>query len=289
MARTKQEIKSSITTPFIQNAHIIAYYGLDENLTFDQQFSIVSIENIIFNIITNIVFFLELLFGEHESRVDTKLHEQKNCRLPWYRTMALAFQYGFDLVQDKDYFDNSNATEEQIEQSKIIKYAAVTEPETPATVILKIAGETGGELAPLTEPQRDAFIAYVKEFKPPGLDVNVINYLPDLLYIDLTIYRDALVLDENGMSILNGNYPVNDAINEFMKELPFNGEFTRQSFVDKLQLVKGVRIAHINNIESAWIDPNVNDYGAPISIPVKKIAESGYFKVANFDNIAYVV
>jgi len=59
--------------------------------------------------------------------------------------------------------------------------------------------------------------------------------------------------------------------------------------VDKFQKVPGVIIAYVNNIESAWIDPNLNDYGNPVSIDVKRIPESGYYKVVNFDNINYVV
>ncbi|CDF80561.1 conserved hypothetical protein [Formosa agariphila KMM 3901] len=229
------------------------------------------------------------MFDLHATEVDTQILNQKNARLPWYRFMALKYQYGFDLITDTDNFDNDNATEEQIETSKIIKYAAVNESEVDSRVILKIAGETSEELSPITLEQRSAFDAYIAEIKPAGVKVTIINYEPDILYLDLRIYRDPLVLSDTGMSILNGNYPVEDAIKEYMKELPFDGEFIVQSFVDKLQLVNGVKIAHIVNIESAWIDPQLDDYGDPVPVDVKTIPTSGYFKVNNFDNITYVV
>ncbi len=287
--RTRAEIKTEMTSTFVANATVIATYGLDENLTFEQQFSLVSLENIFFDIMSFVVFLHEQIFTKHKSDVNTRLYNQKNGRLPWYRTMALKFQYGFDLIADTDNFDNTNATDEEIAASKIVKYAAVNEAEAEPRIILKIAGEVADELAPINTEQLQAFEAYVEEFKPPGIEVTVINFLPDRLWLNLTIYRDPLVLDENGMSIRNGTYPVQAAIQEFMKELPFNGEFIIQNFIDKLQQVEGVKIAHVNNIESAWIDEAADDYGQPESIPVKKIAESGYFKVVNFDNITYVV
>ncbi len=287
--RTKADIKRSITTSFISNPHIIDAYGLDENLTFEQQFSIVSFENVLFDIIVNVIFFLELLFGEHSNDVDSRLRNQKNARLPWYRTMALNFQYGFDLVADKDYFDNSAATLDEIEASKIIKYAAVNESDDESRVILKIAGEENEELAPITALQREAFDAYLDEFRPGGVKTTIINYLPDLLYLNLRIYRDPLVLDPNGMSILNGNYPVQEAIQAYMKLLPFDGEFVIFDFLNYIKNnADGVVTPVAINIESAWIDPLLDDYGTPVSIDVKRIPESGYFKVVNFDNIEYV-
>ncbi|EGV44330.1 nucleotidyltransferase [Bizionia argentinensis JUB59] len=287
--RTKADIKKQITAPFVANSHIVAAYGLDENKTFEEQFSIVSFENILFDLMVNIIFFLELLFVEHVKEVDTKLLNQKNARLPWYRTMALQFQYGFDLVADKDYYDNGSATADQIEASKIIKYAAVNESDDESRVILKIAGEVADELAPIPVPERAAFDAYVKEFRPGGVKVTIINYEPDLLYLNLAIYRDPLVLDANGMSILNGNYPVNDAIAAYMKLLPFDGAFVIFDFLNYIKdNAQGVVTPVAVNIESAWIDPILEGYGSPVSIDVKRIPESGYYKVVNFDNITYV-
>ncbi|OBX20952.1 MULTISPECIES: hypothetical protein [Bizionia] len=287
--RTKADIKKQITDPFINNAHVISMYGLDENLSYEAQFSIVSFENILFDIMTNIIFFLEGLFGQHVKEVDGRLFNQKNARLSWYRTMALQFQYGFDLVKDKDYFNNGTATADQIAASKIIKYSAVNESDDESRVILKIAGELNDELAPIPAPERAAFDAYVKEFRPGGVKISVINYEPDLLYLNLNIYRDPLVLDANGMSILNGNYPVNDAIEAYMKLLPFDGAFVIFDFLNYIKNNAQGVITPVNiNIESAWIDPLINDYGTPISIDVKRIPESGYFKVVNFDSISYV-
>jgi hypothetical protein len=290
MARTRQEIKLEITTSFMSNLNVAEAYGFAVGANFSDEFSLISIENIRFEIQAYQLFLQEKLFDQHKIEVDATIRNQKSGRASWYRTMALRFQYGFDLLLDQDYFDNSNATEAQIEASKIIKYAAVNESEDESRVIIKIAGETDNELAPITQEQRESFDYYLDEFRYAGVQTTVINYLPDLLYLNLQIQRDALVLDSNGMSILNGNYPVNEAIEAYMKLLPFDGEFVVFDFLTYIKNnAEGVIIPTVINIESAVIDPLIDDYGDPVSIPIKTIAESGYFKVANFDNITYVV
>lgn len=289
MARSRTDIKAEMTGQFMANVSLAEAYGFTVGDSFNDEFSLVSLENILFEIVAYGIYLHELIFDQHKKEIDDALYNQKSGRLPWYRNMALKFQYGFDLIDDTDEFDNNGASDEQINDSKIIKYAAVNESDDQSRVIVKIAGETAGELSPITEAERDAFEAYFNEIRYAGVKLTVINYLPDLLFPSLTIYRDPLVIDANGQSILNGNYPVIDALVEYMRELPFNGELIIQNMVDKLQAIEGVTIAHVNNIESAWIDPNIDDYGDPVSIAVKKIPESGYFKIDNYDNINYVV
>lgn len=236
------------------------------------------------------IYLHEVIFDTHKAEVDTIILNQKSGRLSWYRFMALRFQYGFDLLTDSDQFDNNGATDQAIEDSKIIKYAAVNEIEDESRVIIKIAGEENNELAPINTAQRNAFQAYLSEIRYAGVKVTVINYLPDLLFLNLQIERDPLVLDENGMSIINGNYPVNDAIQAYMKLLPFDGEFVIFDFLKYIEEnAEGVVTPTALNIESSFIDPLTDAYGDPVSIPIKVIPFSGYFKVDNFDNISYVV
>jgi hypothetical protein len=241
-------------------------------------------------IIATAICIHETFFDQHTLEINDKLAKQRAGTLPWYRTMALRFQYGFDLVQDKDYFDNGLANTEQIENSKIIKYCAVNEAKDSSRVIIKIAGEVEGVLSDFTAPaQVEAIEAYFKEIKVAGTKITIINYKADRLFLNLKIKRDALILTDTGMSKLNGNYPVNEALQEFMKELKFDGELQLSSLIDKIQLVPGVLDATLLSAESSWIDPELNGYGIPQPIFISKVAESGYFKIVTFDNINYVV
>lgn len=201
----------------------------------------------------------------------------------------MAFQYGFDLLEDSDRFNNEGHDPEQIEASKIIKYSAVVESTDESRLIIKIATEQGEELQPINADQKATFEAYLSEIKDAGVRTTVINYRPDILRLRMKIYRDPLVLDANGQSILTGEKPVEEAIKSYLKKLPFNGELVLAHLVDELQKVEGVRIPHIMLAESKWIDADVNDYGNFQPVNVKTIPISGYFKIENFENISYVV
>ena len=248
----------------------------------------VAIWRLFIYIVAVAIWSIEKLFDHHQIEINTKIANQKKGTLAWYRYMALNFQYGFDLIQDSDEFINTGVTQEEIENSKIIKYAAVNEGDEVGTIVVKIAGENNGVLTPITPSQKDSVVSYFEEIKYAGTRIRVINYLPDRLYLTIKIFRDPLVLNADGTSIINGGKPVEDAILEFLKELPFNGELVLAHLIDKLQQVEGVKIPHLLLAQSSWVDGS-GGYSAPQTINVKTIAVSGYFEIQNFDNITYVV
>ena len=287
--RTYTEIKNSITQSFITNTNIIDRYNLTAGLSFEAQFSLLSIENILFSVIAGVIYTLEQFFGQHKIEVTDQLYNQKSGRLPWYRFMALKFLYGFELLPDSDEFDLLGATAQQIAVAKIIKYSAVNNSDIPGQIVIKIATENEAILSPVTAQQKEAVEAYFERIKWAGTYVTIINYLPDRLFLNIKIQRDPLVIDENGNSILNGGKPVEDAIQSFLKELPFNGELVLAHLIDKLQLVDGVVIPTLLEASSSWIDATIDDYGIPTVIDIKRIPVSGYFEVTNFNSIEYVV
>lgn len=279
MVRTITEIKGAMTAKFIANETIKSIYGLDTTKTFDEQFAVVSVESILFSIVAFCVWTLEKLFDLHAKQVDEKLAQLKPHTARWYRNKALAFLFGYDLKTDSDEFDTEDATDEQIAAAKIVKYAAVVESGDESRLIVKIATEQGNKLAPVSDTQLTAFKAYLAEIKDAGVRTTVINYLPDRLKLNLRIVRDVLVLDANGMDRTTANYPVNDAIQAFMKELPFNGELSLQSLVDKIQAVAGVTDLALDLAQTAWIDADSGDYGSWQNIDISHIPASGYFAV----------
>lgn len=270
----------------IQN-EMLDSIAADEKLAGLNSQSKVSIYRLIVFIVAFSIWVLENLFDTHKKEVDDIIEAKMPHRPSWYRTKAKAFQYGFALITDTDNYENTGYTDDQVLNSKIIKYAAVTP--SAGQILIKIATEAAGVLAPITPEQKASFDAYILEIADCGVKYIVVNHLPDILLLNLRIFRDPLVLDSTGMSILNGNYPVQDAINEYMKELPFNGELVLAHFIDKLQKAEGVVIPHIINAESQAIDINTNEYLAAEPINVKTVPVSGYFTIPNFDNVSYVV
>jgi hypothetical protein len=195
--------------------------------------------------------------------------------LRWYATKALAFQYGFNLAIDSDTYDNTGFTEEQIDDSLIIKYAAVTEGDDKKLRI-KIVTETNGDLAPLSTPQKNAFTEYMKRVKDAGVKLQIDSLVADSLKLSLKIFYDPLTLNSDGQRI-DGQQsePVQDAVKTFLKNQPFNGVFVIAYLVDELQKVDGVVIPHVVSCETK--------YGAFTftAVDVQYVPDAGYLRFEN--------
>ena len=277
MARTIQEIQTLILQAKAQEP------ALNElNST-----SKVAIWRLWVYIIAVAIWGLEKLFDQHRSDIDKRLAELKPHTARWYRSKALAFQYGFDLLPDSDKFNNQGHTEEAIEASKIVKYSAVIESKNEGRLIVKIAGEQNDTLQPITDAQKQSFEAYLQEIKDAGVRLSVVNYQPDVLHLQMKIVYDPLVLDSNGQSIIHATKPVEELIKSYLKRLPFNGELVLAHLIDALQQAEGVKIPHLVLAQSKNITSS-GEYGAFETIEISKIPTAGYFTIDNFNDITYV-
>lgn len=279
MARTITEIQNTMFTSIATDANLVSLNSTSR----------VAIYRLFVFVVASAIWLLEVLFDVHKSQIDTALYEQKSGTARWYRNMALSFQYGFDLLYDSDKFDNAGYTIDQIEASQIVKYCSVKESFESNKLTIKVAGENGDLLAPLTAPQLESFNEFMQEIKYAGVRLNIVNNPADKLVLIMAIYRDVLVIDENGNSILDGGKPVETAIKAYMKALPFDGELILNDLIANLRTVPGVDNAHIFNATSShWnsVGLGFSDF-APIN--VRTTPTSGYFEIVNFDNVSYVV
>ncbi len=279
MARTIEQIQADIYAGMATKPELAELNSTSKSAIYRLMIYIVSFA----------IWTLEKLFDVHVAQINQALYEQKSGTERWYRNMALAFQYGFDIVPDTDKFDNGSATDEQIEASKIVKYCSVKESQESNRLTMKIAAEISGELSPLTEPQKESFLAYMQEIKYAGVKVNVVNNPADRLDINMVVYRDPLVIDANGNSILNGGRPVEVRVKQFMKELPFNGELVLNDLIETIRAVPGVVNVNIVHANSAYYDVVSEGYSGFSAINVKTVPVAGYFEIVNFDNVTYVV
>ena len=277
MARSIQDIQQFI---YAQKAQEPALASLNST-------SKVAIWRLWVYIISVAIWSLEKLFDLHRTDINKRLTELKPHTARWYRSKALAFQYGYYLAPDSDKYNNQWLTEEQIEASKIIKYSAVVESKNEGRLIVKIAGEQGDTLQPITDVQRKSFEAYLQEIKDAGVRLSVVNYQPDVLHLQMKIVYDPLVLDSNGQSITKATKPVEETIKSYLKRLPFNGELVLAHLIDALQQAEGVKIPHLVLAQSKNITSS-GEYGAFETIEISKIPTAGYFTIDNFNDITYV-
>lgn len=280
MARTIEEIQYRILTA------IASDQALSTQLTSTSK---VAVFRLFTYIIASSIWLLESIFDNHKKEIDTALYEQKSGTPRWYRNMSLAFQYGFDLLVDSDKFDNTGYTDDQIEASKIIKYCSVKESIESNRLTIKVVGESGDALEPLDDTQITAFLQYMSEVKYAGVKLNVVNNPADKLLLNMQIYRDVLVIDKNGVSILNGDKPVEKAIRAYMKALPFDGVLVLNDLIAHLRAVEGVNNANITIATSSFYNTATNSYTAFQPINVKTIPVAGYFEIENFNTVTYVV
>lgn len=153
----------------------------------------------------------------------------------WYVEKALQYQYGYALVDIDGVFQY--ATDDPA--ARIVARAAVVE--AGGVVTLKVAKLSGTMLVPLSSPELAAFDEYVDQVKMAGVVVNLLSADPDYLKLQVDVYYDPLVIAADGSLILNGSIkPVEDAINEYIASLPFNGALTLTNLVDAMQAAEGV-------------------------------------------------
>lgn len=272
--RTRQEIKKQITDAFISNSIIKSIYNLVINKTFEEQFSLVSLENILFDIISYAIFV-------HEQIVEKNAENSRPHTIRWYREQCTNFLDGLPLtwLNGQFQYDLTNVVDVNIR--KIIDRCAVLESNN-GELVIKIATDNNGVLQPITPQQFIRFKTYVRQIKDAGNRIRFINTDADNLKIDLTVYVDPLIIDLQTGQLLNTTetiYPVKDAINNYLADLEFNGAFVREYFRDSLQNAKGVKLPKINELQSQFLGfpfTNIIDW---------KIPNAGYFKIEDTDLI----
>lgn len=218
------------------------------------------------------IWTLETIFDIFRIEIDEKIATLKPHSLRWYALKAKAFQYGQDLVDDADYYDNTGLDDTDIEASLIIDHAAVVEQTRGLRI--KVATTVSGDLAALTTPQLNAFKEYMKRVKDAGVKLLITSAIADSLKLKLTVYYNPLVLDATGgRADGTSSTPVQDAINNYLKNLPFNGVFVVQSLIDVLQQVDGARVFDIQESQAR--------YGALAytAFRVQYIPDAGYLRI----------
>lgn len=73
-----------------------------------------------------------------------------------------------------------------------------------------------------------------------GTTASVFSYEPDILDIELNIWRDPMVLDEHMERISDGESVVRQAIENYLNGIKYGGVFNKTKLIDAVQQVEGV-------------------------------------------------
>ena len=186
---------------------------------------------------------LKELFEIHKKEITDNINNKQRHDLYWYKSLALNFQYGHNLVMDTDYYNNSALTDEEIETAKIIKYAVAVEEKDKSTTYIKVAN---ANREPIDNDELTAFEDYIHEVSDVGVHVCVINEPADNLKLEIDVYYDAQVLAANGSLHTDSSvFPVMDAVQTFIEGLDFNYPYNSVQVIEAVQKVSGVIITEI--------------------------------------------
>lgn len=237
--------------------------------------SAAAIWRLMFYIHSFCIFVMENIFDLFTASVNDTIANDMPHTTRWYRTKALLFQFGFNLLADTDKFDNTSYTDDQVAASQIVKYAAVNETtvDSKRVLLIKIAKLVNNDLAPLSTTELAAFTAYMQDVKDAGVPLIIYNREADTIRVTVDFYYNPLLLDGLGNRLDGlGEPPVPAAALNYLLNLPFNGEFSNAKFIDALQAAYG---AADNNVFLVSAERKTGD-NAYQSIPNTFIPDAGY-------------
>ena len=266
MARSITDIKKQMTDAFMADEYIREAYGFVEGDTFNGKFSSVSIESILFYIVAACIYTFEVLFDSYREDVNDTVETSAHTAR-WYRDKALAFMRDVPLVEDADYYDTSDMTDEEIEQAKVVKYAAATESKDSSLLTIKVATKgNNGELQPLD--QTTDLAAYLAEIKDAGVRINLINRAGDIFFYEMDVYYNPLI---NANTVKSA---VEDAVKNYVQGLPFDGQYSNMGCIDAVQKVAGVEVAEMKSAAA-----RASSETTMTSIDARYRPSAGYMKV----------
>ncbi len=190
---------------------------------------------LLFYVIAVGIWIHEKIFDTHKADIEKRAAELYVGTVVWYHAQCFLFQFGDTLTWNGTKYNYPTITP----ANQIIKRASVTE--VSGQLVVKVAKLSGSLPVKLTTTELSAFTAYLTLIKFAGTNTAVVSRDADLLKIYYTVKYDPLVLSASGELLSTaGVYPVQDAINNYIQNLPFDGNLNLTQLTDEIQKAQGV-------------------------------------------------
>lgn len=262
---TLEEIYKELTDAFVSDDLVVQKYGLDRDKTFDEQFSKVCLERVIFYAVAFVIYTREKQLDKWLEQVENTALATRYGTKQWWHKMALSWQKGYQIEIDSNGL-LGYATED--EQARIIKYAAIV-PDS-RNIYIKVAKADGEELQALSNEELSEFKSYLEAIKPLGIKTVGQSMNACQLIINIKVYyfaqKDSESIEEN----------IKTAINDYIKNIVFGGVIFKNKIIDAVQSVEGVSDVEVTNI-------GYNDNGLSGVMDRTLLAKSGYYKVTTWN------
>lgn len=198
---------------------------------------------------------LENLQDIFQTEVEETITANQYGQLRWYQTVSQAFQLGDQLVWNGDYYEY-----EVIDTDKQIITQAAATVSDEGVITLKVAKGILPAIVPLNSSELGAYIFYIKGsnspatndgIAPAGTLIEIVSSESDELKFSIDIFYNPLILASDGSSVsVPTEFPVEDAINDYINTLPFDSIFKVIDLVDAIQAVSGVDNVVVTNCDA---------------------------------------
>lgn len=221
---------------------IIATKNSRQELSGLNSTSNVSIYKLWAYVVSVAIYTHEVLWDLLQLELDENLNNRINGTPEWYGQKSLEYQDGDELVVDPVTY--AAVYQPVIEGNRIITRASFSEnlEDGVLKLNLKVAKGDVGALEPITDDELIRFTSYIEEIKFAGtaidivsLDANEVNFQNVTVYYDGTRPQDDVKSD------------IYSSMNQYLIDMPFDGLFYVQKFVDSIQSVESVTDVYIDS------------------------------------------
>lgn len=176
----------------------------------------------------------------HERIVEQTLDQKLPDTPAHRRNRCLEFQYGDALTQVNGKWEYVPV----VLANRIIKYASIKQDAGTGLVTIKVGKDDGnGNPIPLTTGELDAFKAFNLQDATIGTRFSYISSNADTFKVGYNVYYNPALMAADGSLIADGSKPVEDAINSYLKNLPFDGLFIAEQLDLAVNQATGVQYA----------------------------------------------
>lgn len=193
----------------------------------------------------------ETLWDDLVLEIEDKIVKGQYGGAAWFQDQCFKFQLGYTLVWLDNQFKYTDTTTAPAVAAQIIKRAAIVE--SGGQVRIKVAKLVGDVVTKLSGSELTAFDDYIRKIKPAGTNTLTISADPDYLKVSVRAYYNPEVLAADGSLLTDaGVFPLEDAIDNYISNLPFNGRMILTSLVDSMQSADGIVNPELLNAEAKY-------------------------------------
>jgi len=273
MARTKAVIKAQII------ATISGIPIISQLVTNPSQ---VQYNNNFIDIIARAINFLEQLMDVFKSDMDTTVKKAAVGSAVWLQAKCLEFQYDATVPQVVAVDSNFAINYPVVDPAKRIITRCSVKRTGQRVVLVNVA--KSDPPVQLSGPELSSFSGYLDDINPAGVNYVASSRASDKLYFKANVFYNgqySAVISDNVIA----------AINKYLANLAFNGDFKLSSIVDAIQSVTGVTDVLLEDVAiradaTAFIDKTYLVQNQTTLIPVYSLY-AGYIEEETISGAAF--